>query len=69
MEELESEGAERTPARLLFDRLSAGGRDFISFARSRDIVGAVYDVITEAVGQLWIHPRIYRCGQARCWLS
>jgi hypothetical protein len=47
---LESEAAERTLARLLFERLSAGGRDFISFALSREIVGAVYDVITEATG-------------------
>lgn len=49
VEELESEGAETTPERLAFERLSAGGLDFISFALSRDIVGAVYDVITEAM--------------------
>jgi len=49
VEEFESDGApESTPERLLFERLSAGGRDFISFALSNEIVGAVYEVITEA---------------------
>jgi hypothetical protein len=48
VEELESEGSEIMLERLLFERLSAGGRDFISLALSREIVGAAYDVITDA---------------------
>lgn len=51
VEELESEGSEMMLERLLFERLSAGGRDFISLALSREIVGAAYDVITDATYQ------------------
>lgn len=58
IEEFESDGApESTPERLLFERLSAGGRDFISLALSNEMVGAVYEVITEAKNQLEIHLR------------
>ncbi len=69
VEEFESDGApEGTPERLLFERLSAGGRDFISFAFSNEIVGAVYEVITEAKISLKF-MEIYHYGRVQCWLS
>jgi hypothetical protein len=54
--------------RELLERSRAGGRDFISFAFARDIVGAVYDVITEATISL-IKIIEYRWHQAQYWLS
>lgn len=54
--------------RELLERSRAGGRDFISLALARDIVGAVYDVITDATISL-IKRIKYHWRQVQYWLS